>query len=59
MSTYDQHGDIGIDVDEVAPLDEVMSVSEMLNVSPSVHVDFFNSFGDLCDIENVPAVPNS
>ena len=62
MSTYERYTDPGIEVDELNHIEdhpEVVSVSDMLNSSPSVHLDFYNDFGDLCDLENLPAVPTT
>ena len=62
MSTYDRYADPGIEVDELNHIDEhpeIVSVSDMLNSSPSVHLEFYNDFGDLCDLENLPSVPNN
>ena len=62
MSTHDRYADPGIEVDEFNHIDEhpeIVSVSDMLNSSPSVHLEFYNDFGDLCDLENLPSVPNN
>lgn len=66
MSTYDvnydRYGDPGIDVEEMNAMEEhpeIVSVSDMLTSSPSVHLDFYNEFGDLCDLDNLPPVPGN
>ena len=59
MSTYDRYVDPGIEVDELNHTEdhpEIVSVSDMLNSSPSVHLEFYNDFGDLCDLDNLPSV---
>lgn len=62
MSTYDRYVDPGIEVDDLNHTEdhpEIVSVSDMLNSSPSVHLDFYNDFGDLCDLDNLPSVPTN
>ena len=56
MSTYDKYIDPGIEVDEynIDETPEVVPVSDMLNSTPSIHTSFYNDFGDLCDLYNLP-----
>ena len=60
MSMYERYADHGIEVDEGTHAEDHPGiVSDLLNSSPSLHTDFYNNFGDLCDLELLPPTTNS